>query len=201
MIYKTYKNNTYNIYTVKTDRFRSCHMEIVFRNNIEKENVTKRSLLTEMLVENSKNYKTRKEMTEALENLYNAELYGITNRVGKTILTSICFDFINPSLVNEEIDNFILFPIETILNPNVNNNEFDLNTFEYIKSRVKNDINSIIEDPKNYSITKLLEEMCNNTESSININGYIKHIEKLIIESFINAICVFLYTPQKTIII
>ena len=35
MIYKVYKNNTYNIYTVKTDKFKTCHMEIVFRNNIE----------------------------------------------------------------------------------------------------------------------------------------------------------------------
>ena len=36
MIYKTYNNKTYNIYTIKTDKFKTCHMEIVFRNNINK---------------------------------------------------------------------------------------------------------------------------------------------------------------------
>lgn len=177
MIYKTYNNKTYNIYTIKTDKFKTCHMEIVFRNNIDRNDITKRSLITEMLVENSKKYKTRRDMIIELENLYNSYFYGVTNRIGSSILTSFCFDFIDPSLINEDVEQFIKFPIETILNPNVNNNEFDITTFEYVKTRVKNDIESLIEDPKKYSIDKLLSNMCPNTESSININGYIEDLD------------------------
>lgn len=177
MIYKTYKNKTYNIYTIKTNKFKTCHMEIVFRNNIEKTEITKRSMLTEMLVENSKKYNTRRKMIIELENLYNSYFYGITNRIGSSILTSFCFDFINPNLVNENIDQFIKFPIETILNPNIENDEFDITTFEYIKTRVSFDINSIIEDPKKYTIDKLMKNMCNTTESSINIEGYIDDLD------------------------
>ena len=177
MIYKTYNNKTYNIYTIKTDKFKTCHMEIVFRNNIARNDITKRSLITEMLVENSKKYKTRRDMIIELENLYNSYFYGVTNRIGSSILTSFCFDFIDPSLINEDVEQFIKFPLETILNPNVNNNEFDIITFEYVKTRVKNDIESLIEDPKKYSIDKLLSNMCPNTESSININGYIKDLD------------------------
>ena len=176
MIYKSFKNNTYNIYTIKTDKFKTCHMEIIFRNNIDKDSITKRSMITEILVENSKKYNTRKDMVIELENLYNSFFYGITNRVGSSVITSFCFDFINPKLVNEEYDEFIKFPLYNVLNPNVTNNEFDINTFEYIKERVKKDIESIIEDPKNYSIHKLLENMCKNTETSININGYISDL-------------------------
>ena len=95
MVYKTYKNNTYNIYTIKTDKFKTCHMEILFRNNITKDDITKRSLITEMLVESSKSYNTRRKMIVELENLYNSYFYGVTNRIGKSILTSFCFDFIN----------------------------------------------------------------------------------------------------------
>ena len=177
MIYKTYKNKTYNIYTIKTDKFKTCHMEIIFRNNIDKSEITKRSLLTEMLVENSNIHKTRREMLIELENLFNSYCYGVTNRIGKSILTSFCFDFIDPKLVDANLEELIKFPIETLLNPNVKNNEFDISTFEYIKKRVENDIESIIEDPKNYSINKLLTNMCPNTESSININGYIKDLD------------------------
>lgn len=179
MIYKTYNNKTYNIYTIKTDRFKTCHMEIVFRNNIEKENITKRVMITEMLVENSSVYNTRKNMIIELENLYNSYFYGVTNRVGSSLLTSFCFDFINPNLVNEEIDKFIKFPIETILNPNAKNNEFDICTFEYIKERIKIDIESIIEDPKKYTMDKLMINMCATTESSINISGYIDDLESI----------------------
>ena len=70
MIYKTYNNKSYNIYTIKTNKFKTCHMEIIFRNNIERETITKRGMLTEMLVENSKKYKTRREMIIELEELY-----------------------------------------------------------------------------------------------------------------------------------
>ncbi len=176
MIYKTFKTNTYNIHTIKTDKFKTCHMEIIFRNNIIKEDITKRSFLTEMIVENTKKYNTRCKMSIELENLYNAYFYGITNRVGSSVLTSFCFDFINPNLVNEKLDNFIKFPIAAILNPNVNDNEFDITTFNYVKERIRKDIDSIVEDPKNYSISKLLSKMCKDTESRININGYIEDL-------------------------
>ena len=179
MVYKAYKNYTYNIYTIKTDKFKTCHMEIIFRNNINKDEVTKRSILAEMLVENSNKFKRRQEMLIELENLYNSYFYAVTNRVGSSILTSFCFDFIDPSLVSENIEKFIKFPLISILNPNVNNNEFDINTFEYIKTRVKKDIESIIEDPKNYSIQKLLNNMCKNTESSINVGGYVEDLDSI----------------------
>lgn len=179
MIYKQYKTDTYNIYTIKTDKFKTCHMEIIFRNNIVKEDVSKRSLITEMIVENSKSFPTRRQMVIELENLYNSYFYGITNRIGSSILTSFCFDFINPALVKENLENFIKFPIECIMKPNQKNNEFDITTFEYIKSRVKKDIESIIEDPKKYSIDKLLSNMCPDTASGININGNIEQIDMI----------------------
>lgn len=186
MICKTYKANTYNIYTIKTDKFKTCHMEIVFRNNIDKNDITLRSVLTEMIVENTKKYNTRRKMMIELENLYNAYFYGVTNRVGSSVITSFCFDFIDPSLVKENALDFIKFPLEAVLNPNVKNNEFDLITLEYVKERVKKDIESIIEDPKNYSISKLLEKMCPDTESSININGYTKDLDKITPETLYN---------------
>ena len=177
MIYREHKADTYNIYTIKTDKFKTFHMEIIFRNNIKREEVTKRSVLTELLVENGKKYPTRKDLVIELENLYNAYFYGITNRIGSSILTSFCFDFINPNLVNETIDEFIKFPLNMILNPNTKNNEFDNTTFDYIKERVKKDIEAIIEDPKKYSIDKLLKNMCSTTESNININGNLEDLE------------------------
>jgi len=172
MEYKEYNNKTYNLYTIKTDKFKTNHMEIVFRNNIVKSDITKRNMITEMLVENSKSFPTRRDMIIELENLYNSYFYGVNNRIGSSILTSFCFDFINPDLVGESIDKFIEFPFEVIFNPNVKNNEFDIITFNYVKNRIVSDIDSIIEEPKRYSIQELLNIMCSETESSINLSGY-----------------------------
>ena len=64
-------------------------------SNIDKNDITLRSVLTEMLVENTKKYNTRRKIMKELENLYNAYFYGVTNRVGSSVITSFCFDFIN----------------------------------------------------------------------------------------------------------
>ena len=49
-----------------------------------------------------------------LENLYNSYFYGVTNRIGSSILTRFCFDFINPILINEDVEQFIKFQEKTI---------------------------------------------------------------------------------------
>ena len=71
MVYKTYKCNSYNIHTIKTDRFKTVHMEIIFRKNIVKEELVNYAFLVDMLMESSKNYPKRKDVITKLEELYN----------------------------------------------------------------------------------------------------------------------------------
>ena len=40
MIYKKYTNENYNLYTIKTDKFKSCLMEVVFSKPLDKSKVT-----------------------------------------------------------------------------------------------------------------------------------------------------------------
>ncbi|MDE5630203.1 MAG: hypothetical protein K2I70_01245 [Bacilli bacterium] len=42
MVYKLHKNGSFNIHTIKTDRFKNIRMEIMFRNNIDVSSVHKR---------------------------------------------------------------------------------------------------------------------------------------------------------------
>lgn len=36
MKYKEYKCNSYNVYTVKTNRFKTSHIELIFRGEVKK---------------------------------------------------------------------------------------------------------------------------------------------------------------------
>lgn len=36
MKYKTYNCNSFNIYTIKTDRFKTSHLEVIFKNVLKK---------------------------------------------------------------------------------------------------------------------------------------------------------------------
>lgn len=178
MICKTYKIGPINLHAIKCNKFRQCHMEIIFRNEIVKEELIKRSFLFEMLTENNKNYKTRRELVLHLEELYNTYLYSVTSRVGKTIVTSFCIDFINPKYTKGSFLNDVLYlPFDMLKNPNVTNNEFDINTFNIIKKRLELDIKSVNEDPKKRSIIEALKEMAEESVSSYSVNGELEDLE------------------------
>lgn len=180
MIYKTYKIGPINLHTIKCDKFRQCHMEIIFRNEVKKDELTLRSFLFEILTENNKEFKTRRELILHLEDLYNTFLYSVTSKVGSTIITSLCTDFINPKYTKGEFLNSVLkLPFDIINNPNVKNNEFDLNTFNIIKKRLELDILSVNENPKRKSVIECLKETDKESVTSYLVNGEIEDLERI----------------------
>ena len=58
---------SYNLHTIKTDKFKTCHVEIVFRNNVNVEELTIRNVLFDTLLEGSKNYETNRLLNLKLE--------------------------------------------------------------------------------------------------------------------------------------
>ena len=91
MQYKKIDCNTYTIHTIKTDKFKNCTMEVIFRKGIKKEEITKFNFLADMLNMSNKNYKTRREVVLKLESLYNASFRSATSRVGNSYI----INFIN----------------------------------------------------------------------------------------------------------
>ena len=102
MVYKTYKCNSYNIHTIKTDRFKTVHMEIIFRKNIVKEELVNYAFLVDMLMESSKNYPKRKDVITKLEELYKLVVYGTTIKTGNVLSSNFMADFIDPKFIDEE---------------------------------------------------------------------------------------------------
>ena len=141
---------SYNLYTIKTDRFKTCHVEIIFRNNVVPEELTIRNVLFDTLLESNKNYQTNRLLNIKLEELYNASIYTITNKVGNMLLTNFCIDFLTPKYSEEKIveESFKLL-FDLIFNPLTSNNEFDKSTVDYVKTKLESELKSIIECFKN----------------------------------------------------
>ena len=93
MVYKEYKMGPYNLHTIKTNRFKLCHMEIIFMNNVVKDEISKRNILFDYLTDFSKKYPTMRDKHLKLEELYNASIYSVNGRVGNSIITNLCLDF------------------------------------------------------------------------------------------------------------
>ncbi len=172
MVYKLHENGAYNIHTIKTDRFKNIKMEIFFRNNIDVKTIHKRTVLFDMLVETSKNYKTKRDIALALEELYNATCYASSIKVGNEVISSISMDFLNPKYTKDfDIEEAIKLPFDLIFHPDVSNEEFNQLTLETIKTRVISDIKCLAENPKKMALLNALKAFDSSSVSSINITG------------------------------
>ena len=88
MEFKKYDCKSYNIHTIKTDKFKTVRMEIIFKREVEKEKMPIFTFLCDILTDSSKEYQRRKDIAIRLEELYKANFYGVTNKVGNLFTAS-----------------------------------------------------------------------------------------------------------------
>ena len=180
MEYKVYDCKTYRIHTIKTDKFKNCSMEIMFRNDLIKEEITANNLLVDILMHSSKKYPKRRDVSIALENLYSTQVRGVATRLGNSTMLSFITDFLNPKYCYEGyLEEVISFPFEMLLNPNVMDKKFDQRSFNIIKNRIKSDIESLKESATRYAFRRALENMDKESPSSYYMVGYLEDLEKI----------------------
>lgn len=185
MKYQKFEMDTYNIYTIKTNKFKNCHMEITFYDNAKKEELALRNFLVDMLCHSSKKYPKRKDIVIKLEELYQSYFYGVSSKVGNMVLSSFIFDFLNPEYITEEkfLQNALKLPFEIIENPNVTNNSFDERTFKIIKKRILADIDALKENPSNYAFRRALINMDKDSITASSVLGTKEEVEAITPES------------------
>ena len=181
MEYKKYEYPSFNIYTVKTNRFKTCHMEIIFKDEVKKDDMMSKVMLSDIMTDCSAIYPSRKEVVKKLEELYQASFYGVTNKVGDTFLTSFVLSFINPEYVKDKtyLSEIIKLPFEMIMHPFINADEFNIKNFNIVKNRLHDEILAINEDISRISVKKALEKLEGETSSKMNILGTIEELEEM----------------------
>ena len=71
MKYTKIKNNFYNLHVIKTDKFKTITIQVNFKREVIKEEITARNMIVNMLCESNSIYKTQRELEIATEELYN----------------------------------------------------------------------------------------------------------------------------------
>lgn len=181
MKYKTYNCNSFNVHTIKTDKFKTSHVEVIFRDIANKEEMGAYSFLADMLSQSSKTYPRKKDLITRFEELYKIIVYATTLRVGNVLDFHVSLDFINPDYINDKnyVEEVIKTLFDIIENPNVTNDEFDLKTFNIVKERLKREINSLKENPMKQSIKEAFKAMNADTPTSYELLGNLESLEKI----------------------
>jgi len=187
MEYKNYPGNGFNIYTIKTDKFKTCHMEVIFRSNVDKKTLTKRAFLCDMLMRSSKKYPTRTKVGIALEELYNTHIYGVISKVGNTLFSTYCLSFLNPKYTEKGITKKAMEMLFDMLdNPNIADNAFDKDSFKIVKNNLKADIIAQKENSMGFAIRRMLHHLDEDSPSSFSVSGYLKDLEEINEENLIH---------------
>lgn len=171
---------SYNLHMLKTDRFKTITIDLIFRKKINKEDITKTNFLADMLTFSNKNYKTRREMAIKQQDLYACEVDFNCYRLGNYYNTDISLLCLNEKYTEKGIlIETIKYLSDIIFNPNVEDNKFDKTSFDIIKTNTIKQIESIKEDTRKYSLVKMLENMGPEEKYSLHGFGYIEDLEKI----------------------
>ena len=181
MEYRKFEYPSFNLYTVKTNRFKTCQMEIIFKEESKKENVLLRTFLADLMSDCSQEYATRKDVARKLEELYQASFYGLTNKTGNLFMTSFVLNFLNPRFVQEEdyLEDVLALPFEMILHPAIEAGDFDIRNFNIVKNRLHDEILGINENINRFSLKMALEELDHHSPTSYGVLGTVEDLERI----------------------
>lgn len=188
MEYKLHKCGTYNVHTIKTDKFKTIQMEVVFRNKINKDNIHERTILFDLLTDSSKDYPHKRDLILKEESLYNAQIYGHTMRIGEMAVSKVVLNFLNPKYTEDDyLEEAIKFPLDLIFNPDVKDNKFNEEILTPIKNRMLADIKCIEENPNALISKNCKESMDKDSISSISLGGTEESISNTTTSSLYNT--------------
>lgn len=172
----------YKLTTIKSDKFKTNLISVSFQSEINRETVTKRSLLPYVMRSATEKYPSKKELNTYLESLYGASLSTTVEKRGKTHNIKFYLSLANEKFLSHSeplLEEGIDLLKEVLLKPCFINGAFKQQVVEVEKRLLKEYIESIYDDKVSYSLQKLVELMCQNESFSITSIGYVEDLEKI----------------------
>lgn len=180
MEYKKYDIGPYNLHIINTNKFKTVSVRVNFKRPCIKQEITKRSFLSYLLLESSKKYSTRRMLEIETENLYNLKYTAYNTISGNYNVMTFEEVFLNEKYTEKGyLEKSISFLLELIFNPNVCNNKFNSSSFNIVKKIIKENIDTIKEQTSYYSNIRMHEEMDKKSILSYRSIGYSNDLNKI----------------------
>jgi len=167
------------LHLIKTKKFRSINFKVILKDEIKKEDITKRNFLTDYLVSSTKKYKTRKKLALKIQDLYSLFLSSYNVRIGNFLVTRFNLSILNPKYTEESmLDSSLSLFHDVLFDPNIINNKFNKDIFNTIKNDLEKEIITSVEDSRLYANGKMLEYL-GNDNYSLKGYGYLEDLKKI----------------------
>ena len=170
----------YNIHVIETKKFKTVTVKVNFKRILKKEEIAYRNVLINVLCDSTNDYKTKRQMEMATEDLYDLSYQGSNYISGKYSVVGFDIVFLNeeytePGMFDKSID----FLMSMLFHPNIENKKFNKKAFDLSYNILESNLKALKENPSMYSRMRLLETMEPNSLTSLRSCGYLEDLEKI----------------------
>ena len=171
---------SYNLHLIKTDKFKTITVRVMFHTPIKKNEITKRNILTDILLLSSKKYKSRRDLTIKSEELYASDIVSNNYRLGNYIFTNFSLRTLSDKYTEKgNLEKAIQFLSEIIFNPDVTSKEFQESKIDIVKNNASLALDSIKENASSYCLMRMYEAYNNKSPISYRMVGYQEDLDKV----------------------
>ncbi|CEQ24349.1 M16 family peptidase [[Clostridium] sordellii] len=191
-----------NLTLINSKKFKTNLVSVYIQRILDKNEATKNALIPNLITNASSEYKSLREISNKLEDLYGASLLADISKRGERQVLNIKLVTTNEKYLDEQIFNkAIEFLNEIINNPLVEDGGFSEEYLKLEKQNLKERIKAKINDKGRYALERCFEEMCKYEKFSISEYGYIDEIDKITAKELYNHYKEILKTSPIDIIV
>lgn len=176
------KMKGYTLHTIKTDKYKTNTLVWKMKAPLEKDTVTLRALLPNVLQSSTGRLKTTAKLRAYLDDLYGAHFYVDTAKKGEYHILTFTIEIANEKFLQDAeplLQRGVEFLAEVLLNPHADGGQFDSQTVEKEKRVLKQRIQSVYDDKMRYASMRLIEEMCKEEPYALQANGVLDDVDAI----------------------
>lgn len=165
---------------VKNTKFKSNLISIYFQRQLDRKEVTRISLLTNLLQVATNKYPSMKAISQKLDSLYGLSMNLGLSKHGEKLIISLKLLSISDRYLDQPVfEDVIDFASEILLNPLVVDGQLNPDKLDLEKKNLEEEIGSKINDKRTYANLRCIEHMCKDELYSIDHIGYIEDLDSI----------------------
>lgn len=175
---------------IKTNKFKTNLLAVFLTVPITKEHVTENAVLGTLLKSGSKTMPNQEKINETLEGMYGAVLDSGIEKTGDNQVLKFYMEVIDDDFLpkkEEILTKALEVLLEIVFDPYLENGIFKAEYVKNEKEKIKQIIESKIDNKAAYAIDRCIENMYENKAYSIYRYGYVEDLEKITPESLYKA--------------
>lgn len=170
------------IHYIKTDLFKTDLISIFITRKLNRDTVTKNTLIPAVLTSGTKTMPTQEAINKEMENLYGAEMDCGIEKTGDNQVLKFYIESINNKyvLTNENLIEAVINKLlEIVFEPVLENGIFKSDYVEKEKVKIKQLIEGKIDNKDKYAMDRMIEEMYKGELYGLYKYGYVEDVEKI----------------------